>query len=242
MKLYNGIIEETLSLLSVPEAKETPYNSSKCWKDAGESQLIMRREAAFELGGSGQPSLNYTCVTSSGLITEDKVIRIGPDLQEITADTPFARIALLEVGELGEDEEAHTAIRELEFVRYHIYPRGYMVRVSSTSNQEQVRCGGAALRAGMSFEYIGNAYIRKYKKLPVVKHAALVFITDKALVEKLEPFAGRVDGITKTLTHILDGLPTDCGHCSMKTVCDEVDGMREEHMARAKRQAEAAGR
>ena len=60
----------------------------------------------------------------------------------------------------------------------------------------------------------------------------VIFVTDGELVEKLKPFAGKVDDITKTLTHILDGLPTDCGHCSMKPICDEVDGMRELHLGR----------
>ena len=55
-----------------------------------------------------------------------------------------------------------------------------------------------------------------------------------ALVEQLKPNAKKADDITKTLSHILDGLPTDCGHCSLKSVCDEVEGMREMHMGKKK--------
>ena len=61
---------------------------------------------------------------------------------------------------------------------------------------------------------------------------------DSKLVEKLTPNAGKVDAITKTLTHILDGLPTDCGHCSLKPVCDEVEGMRELHLGKKKKNQE----
>ena len=49
------------------------------------------------------------------------------------------------------------------------------------------------------------------------------------MVKALKPNAKKVDDITKTLSHILDGLPTDCGHCSLKPVCDEVEGMKELH-------------
>ena len=97
---------------------------------------------------------------------------------------------------------------------------------------ESIRVSKAAAKAGISFRYIGGTYIRRYRKLPAVKHVRVVFVTDRQIVMQLQPLAGKVDDITRTLTHILDGLPTDCGHCSMKSVCDEVDGMREMHMGK----------
>ena len=53
-------------------------------------------------------------------------------------------------------------------------------------------------------------------------------------MERLKPIAKKADDITKTLSHILDGLPTDCGHCQLKPVCDEVEGMREMHLGKKK--------
>ena len=35
--------------------------------------------------------------------------------------------------------------------------------------------------------------------------------------------------ITNTLTHIMEGLPTDCTVCQLKDICDEVEGMKELH-------------
>ena len=124
------------------------------------------------------------------------------------------------------------AIRNLDFVRYHIFPVGYMARVSSTSDREQVRVAKKVIEAGIRFSYVGFAYIRKFRKIPQVRHVRVIFVTEPALVKELVPFAPKVSEITKTLTHILDGLPADCGHCSMKAVCDEVDGMRELHLGK----------
>ena len=101
-----------------------------------------------------------------------------------------------------------------------------MVRVSAQSNQEQIRLSKEALKKGISFAKVGSLY---------VKNVRIIFITEKAVVEKLLPNADKVDAITKTLTHILDGMPTDCGHCSMKPVCDEVEGMRELHLGKKKK-------
>lgn len=235
MKLYDSIIKETDSILSEKEGSSYEFDRSRVWKDHGESELIMRRDAAFELGGPGMPSVNYTCVTTSGLISKDEVYVYGPDLNEIRADVPFAKIVFLETEDLGEsedEEKAYDTIRNIEFVRYHVFPVGYMVRVSAQSNEEQVRVSKKVAAAGIRFAYVGAAYIKKYLAIPEVKKVRIIFITDMQLVEKLKPYAGKVDGITRTLTHILDGLPTDCGHCSMKPICDEVEGMRELHLGK----------
>ncbi len=238
MKLYDKIIIDTLTALNdAPSGmvKRYPYSAKDAWKDMGNSEFIMQRDAALEIGGGGQPSVNYTLVTTSGIISEDEVFLCGPDINEIKGDSSFARIVVLETNDLGEEsdqEKAFQAIRNLEFVRYHVFPKGYMVRVSAQSNQEQIRLSKEAVKKGISFSKVGNLYISKYKELPEVKKVRVIFITEKSIVEKLMPNADKVDAITKTLTHILDGLPTDCGHCSMKPVCDEVDGMRELHLGK----------
>lgn len=236
MKLYDTIINETEQILQAGICRRTPPDPARIWKDRGESELIMLRDAAFELGGSGHDSVNYTCVTTTpGLVPEDEIIVCGPDLPDIREDVPFARIILLETEDLMEQtdtEKAYRAIRDIEFIRYHVFPAGYMVRVSSTSNEEQVRVSRKVVNAGIRFAYVGGTYIRKYHTLPQVKHVRVIFVTDPAAVAALLPYAEKVDGITKTLTHILDGLPTDCGHCKMKSVCDEVEGMREMHLGK----------
>ena len=217
------------------DARRYAGASARLWPDNGSSELVMQREAAFELGGSGKPSVNYTCVTTSPDFDGDEILVVGADLPDIKHDTAFARIAILGTSEIGEDEAAYDAIRKMEFVRYHVFPRGYMVRVSTTSFKEQVRVAKQAVRAGISFSGVGADYIARYKEIPGVRNVRIIFITDEALVNALVPNAKKTDDITKTLTHIMDGLSLDCSHCSMKPVCDEVDGMREEHLKALKK-------
>ena len=129
MKLYDPIIAQTLEVLGAAR----PLPSASPWADAGRSELVMQRDAAFELGGSGNPSVNYTCVTTGGFFGKDGVFLLGKDLPELKSDAPFARLVLLETEEISEDDAGHDMIRAMEFVRYHVFPKGYMVRVSSTS-------------------------------------------------------------------------------------------------------------
>ena len=238
MKLYDKIIEETMETVkntSFGRLKEYDPLAQAAWHDQGSSEFIMQRDTACEIGAAGMPSVNYTLVTTSKDITGDSIYVLGKDISEISKDTAFARIVILKTDGLGEDtdkEKTFQTIRNLEFVRYHVFPAGYMVRVSSRSNQEQVRISKEAVKKGISFANVGALYINKYKELPEVKNVKILFITVKEVVEKLMPNADKVDGITRTLTHILDGMPTDCGHCSMKAVCDEVDGLREMHLGK----------
>ena len=237
MKLYDNLIDGTMEELASGQCRKISFDGNKAWNCLENSEFIMQRDAGLELGGAGKPSVNYTCVTTSGKIAEDEILVYGKDINEIKGDTAFARIVILETEDLGEDEDqekAFQAIRNLEFVRYHVFPKGYMVRVSSQSNQEQVRISNEALKGGINFARVGAAYIKKYKEVSQVKKVRVIFVTETDLVDKLRPNADKVDAITRTLTHILDGLPTDCGHCNMKPVCDVVDGMRELHLGKKK--------
>ena len=236
MKLYDSLIKKTEEIFFSSVPWKYAYDRNACWPETKMSELVLQRDAAFELGGSGSPSVNYTCVTTTPeLVAEDEILVYGTDLRNIRSDTPFARIALIEVDDLGADEEAYNAIRNMEFVRYHVFPEGYMVRVSTESNQEQVRVSKAAVKKGITFRAVGNAYIRKYKELPGVRHVRILFAVGHPAMDALIDTAKKADAVTKTLTHILEGLPTDCTHCDLKPVCDEVEGMKELHMGQKKK-------
>lgn len=231
MELYNSIITATRDLLAGTAPRRWDYDPALAWRDTGASELVMQRDAAFELGGGACPSANFTCVTSDEtLVPKDEVLLYGKDLPELRGDVSFARLAFLLADDLGgDDEAAYQAIRDMEFVKYHVFPEGYMVRISSESNREQVRLSKTAVARGIDFRRIGAAYINGYRKNPHVRRVQLVFVTDSAVVSELVKTAKKVDGITRTLTHILEGIPTDCGSCNLKPICDEVEGMREMH-------------
>ena len=232
MELYNSIFKSTEEILSKSSPKVWDYAPNKAWPDLGSAELVLQSDAAYELGASGLGSANYICTTSSpDLISKDQVILYGKDLKELKSDTPFARIVLLRVGVLeGDDDEVYRAIKDIEFSKYHVYPDGYMVRMSPESHREQIRVSKTAIRKGINFAEVGFRYISQYKKNENVINATVIFITDpsvdyKALVEN----AKKVDAITNTLNHIMEGLPTDCNVCQLKDICDEVDGMKELH-------------
>lgn len=232
MELYNSLINDTRAQLEGLSAKVWDYAPSDCWADTGASELVLQRDAAYEMGALGKGSANYVLFTSSSeLVDKDQVILYGPDMGQIRGDCDFARIVLLRVGLLDDDDEAvYRTLKDIEFAKYHVYPEGYMVRMSPESSREQVRVSKKALGKGISFRSVGASYVAEYKKDANVLNATVIFITDpKADYAALQAAAKKASAVTGTLTHILEGLPTDCSICALKDICDEVEGMKELH-------------
>ena len=232
MEIYNSLIKNTKALFENAQAKSWDYSPRDTWKDIGSSELVLQKDAAYELGAQGKGSANYVLFTSnSELVNRDQVLLYGPDLKEINGQADFARIVLLRVGVLDDDDEnVYRTLKDIEFAKYHVYPEGYMVRMSPESYREQVRVSKAAVRQGISFRSVGASYIAEYKKDQNVLNATVIFATAPGLdYAGMQNMAKKANDVTGTLTHILEGLPTDCSVCSLKNICDEVEGMKELH-------------
>ena len=232
MELYNSLIKESNSLLEKGRPRVWEYRPGDAWKDIGSSELVLQKDAAYELGAMGKGSANYVLFTSSPeLVDKDQILLYGADLGEIKGEVDFARIVLLRVGLIdGDDEAVYRTLKDIEFAKYHVYPEGYMVRMSPESSREQVRVSKKALAKGISFRSVGASYVAEYKKDANVLNATVIFITDpKADYAALQAAAKKASAVTGTLTHILEGLPTDCSICALKDICDEVEGMKELH-------------
>ena len=259
MKLYDRQIERSLSLLKGLQGRRLAVPGSP-WPDAGEQNLVLRGEMAYELGGGTLPAIGGFGLTSSkALVGGDEAWLYGPDLPELHADSPYARLAFLRVADegpgdvapggaargdvasgdvtrsdTGEDpgDAAHTAIRRIEHTRYRVSPRGYMMRISAASEREPVRIGREALRDGLDFAKVGSLFLAGYRSHPEVLASKLIFITLPAFpYGELRRLASQAEAITRSLDRIFGNLIMDCAKCNLKPVCDEVDGMRETHFS-----------
>ena len=109
MELYNSLIKDTKAFFDGKNPQRWSYNERDCWTDLGSSELVLQKDAAYELGAMGKGSANYVLFTSNAeLVEHDEVELYGPDLKDIKGDCDFARIVLLRVGMLDEDSVPHT--------------------------------------------------------------------------------------------------------------------------------------
>lgn len=233
MKLYDETIKEWLKILDSLQGRELDVKKGEDWKDIGNANMILRSDMAYELGGNHLPALSgMTLTADTSLVPRDEVLLYGKDLGEIHEDTPYARLAVLRVKEnsMGEGNALYQAIRKMEYTKYHLNPEGFMMRISAASQREMVRIGKTALEKGLGFEQIGKLFLQSYHKNPQVEAVKLVFITLSDFpYEELEIYIKKAEEITKAIDHILKNLSMDCNVCSLKQICDEVEGMKELH-------------
>lgn len=234
MKLYDESIKELLAGLDFSKAKSLDMVNTN-WTDVGDHNLILRADMAYELGGGTHPAVSAMAVTCNNeFVNGDEVLLIGPDLNEIKNDTPYARIAIVKVAEesLGDGNALYNAIRKIEYVRYHINPKGYMTRISASNNREPVRVGKDALKDGLDFAKVGKLFLDTYHENKNIEAVKLIFITDPAFDYKsLAGQAKHLEDITGAIDHIFKNVMMDCGSCSLQKVCDEVEGLRELHFS-----------
>lgn len=225
MKLYDECFDGVAALLDECDVKS--LDTSSTWSDAGQNQIIFQDDTAFELGGGSYPAISSIAFTDSGdYVPCDEIILCGKDLNEIKADCPFARIALIRVNEdaLGTGNALYQAIRKIEYSRYHINPDGYMMRISSFSHREAARVSKNAIKNGLDFSMIGKAFIDAYHKHPAVEAVKILFVTgDDFDYSRLDRIMDKSEKITKALDHLVRDLKMDCNVCKLKDVCDEVE-------------------
>lgn len=238
MKLYDDVIKEILSVLQPYSGKKMEISRKHLWKDVGKEHMILRSDMAYELGGGSLPALGGMMITAEeSLVPEDEIVLYGKDLGEIRQDAPYARLALVRVKEdsLGEGNDLYNEIRRLEYVKYHLFPEGYMMRISSAGEREMVRIGRQALKKGLGFAQIGATFLEAYHRNPKTESVKLIFITEPEFpYGELEAQIKKGEQITKAIDHILKDLAMDCNVCSLKQICDEVEGMKELHFGAAK--------
>lgn len=245
LSLYDNVTGQIMDLLGT---RQTPagYSHGKLKKtgrshralqDVGEHHMILRSEQAFELGGPGFLGLSGCLCTSGDLPLREGVYLLGEDLTEIRQDRSYARIVLLKVRDAGEEteQELYRRLRQIDYVRYHVHPEGYMSRISPVEHREPVRIGKKAWKRGLSLGNVGEMYRQAYQKIPGVEQVVVCYITEEDFdYPALDRMLQKAEQITESLNHIFTDLTMDCQSCHLKPVCDEVEELRKLHFKRSK--------
>lgn len=246
MRLYDEIMDDVLAALAREQTQSLPVGEaadekSRHWKDAGKAMMILQSDMAYELGGRNLAAVGNTLVTTNEtLVPQDEILLIGKDLPEITKDTPYARIALVRVREesIGTGDKLYNTIQNIGYFRYHIYPKGFMLRVSSSNDRESVRVDRTSLAEGLNFTAVGNAMLRALHLHKEVEAVKLIFVTAPDVdYARLQEQQKKTKQITATIDHMLKDVNMDCGSCGLQEICDEVDGLREMHFGMGEQHA-----
>ncbi|MEG1744052.1 MAG: hypothetical protein RR215_00565 [Ruthenibacterium sp.] len=233
MKIFDELIQKTQALFAAMDGTVFAYAPQKAACEGEKNELVLRSEAAFELGEGSYDSTAFTLLTSdAALVPRDEIVVYGRELAQLCGDTPFARVTLLRTDDIeaAGEQAAYAIIKSIELKKHEVFPKGYMMRASALTNREQVRVAKTALKAGLSFEGVGNLFLQKYKESKHVLAAKIIFVTlSNGPYSELDALAAKAAALTKALNHILADMKMDCHACAWKPVCDEVDGLKEMH-------------
>ena len=229
MRLYEECMEGLGKLLRQFPVRRWKSVSGVDWPDEGRNQMIFQSDTAYELGGGTLSALSGIMFTDrEEEVPEDEILLYGKDLPELTENTAYARIALVRIKADGaEDTDAlYQMLRRIDYSRYHLNPKGYMMRISATNRREVVRVGRMALQEGLTFARVGELFLRAYHKHPEVEAVKLVFVTlPEFPYKETSGFLEKAENITKTLDHLMKKVKMDCHACSLKEVCAEVEAL-----------------
>ena len=229
MDFFDSLIRDASVYLNRFSQKKIAFTPEKSWQENEYSHVILQRDTAFELDGTG-----FNLVTSSEV--QDEIIVIGDDLDSIKGKRKFARICIVQLDTEDDEQKNYNLIRKIDYIKYHFFPEGYMIRTSSRAHKEAVRVAKSAIKKGVSFERVGNQLISKYKNNPSVKGVKVLFVTDEKVdFSLLEEIAEKNKSISETLNHVINNVTFDCDSCNLKAVCDEVEGMKELHFKNAQK-------
>ena len=235
MHLYDNLIQESLNLVNETLLRTLPLaDSQHLWEAETEQRLIFQKDMAYELGGSNLPAVSALAFTSQPAET-DQLLLYGPDLPQLQADSPYARLTILHIDDRDwrDDRQAYQLLRRMEYTRYHVYPQGFMMRISTSAGREPVRVSRKALQKGLDFARVGQLFLDAYHRHPQIQTATLLFITAPDFpYDLLAQKAARMETVTSSLDQIFNHLVMDCRSCNLKPVCDEVEGLRELHFSR----------
>ena len=236
MKIFAEVTKKIMSLLPETADKSVAYCDELCAESGDKNAILFRSDTAYELGGSGKPSVSsivFTDLPSAG----DEVVLYGPDLSQISEDIPFAHMTFVSLKQKNDEELTYEQLKNIGFTAFQIYPKGYHIRISPSASKEQVRVAKSVTETAepLSFMNVGCSLIRAFKENRDVESVRTVFITKKDFdYRELSLLAQKVKKITDAVHSTLQLDELDCASCKMKPICDEVDGLRELHFKKEK--------
>ena len=193
MNFFDELIAKCEDAFSQHNKNSYHFSPAKQWEDTGISHIVLQRDTAFELNGIG-----FNLVTSKPIENSETVV-IGNELKEIKNNRKFCRVSIIQIDDVDDEQKAYNLIRKIEYVKYHYFPLGYMIRTSSEEQKEIVRVSKSAIKKGISFEKIGNLLISKFLENKSVKNVKTVFVTAEDFdYSLLTSVAEKNSEITKT--------------------------------------------
>lgn len=214
-------------------------NSSRPWPIGGPRNIVLKEDLGLELGSPEKESVSCLLWTEQlELVENGRITLVGPDFPESRGlSLPLGKVVLAGVTGFNEDN-AYDRHKDLDYLRYNLDLKGFMLRAVSQFMREWCRISTAALHDGFNARILGSALMDLFAAQPFVKSVEVLYITSStADVLKLKEITAPAEKIIGAMNKMATELDCDCADCDYQDVCDEateLKAMREKLMQKKK--------
>lgn len=229
MELFTGTIEAVRSFVENATPKKSwSADPDNPWPAGGSRNIVLKEDMGLELGSPGMESLSCLLWTENLTnVADGRITLIGPDFPESTGRSlPFGKVVLAGVEGFTEDN-AYDRHKELDYLRYDLDLKGFMMRAVSQYMREWCRISREALLQGFSARAMGSSLIALFQKMPFVKSVEVILLTSGSEdVRRLREITSPAEKIIAAMNKMASEMDFECGTCDYQDVCDEADGLK----------------
>jgi CO dehydrogenase/acetyl-CoA synthase beta subunit len=229
MELFENIISSLRGFVDGhPDRRSWPADHEKPWPVGGSRNIVLKEDMGLELGSPGTESLSCLLWTEKlECVADRRITLIGPDFPESTGRSlPFGKVVLAGV-EGFDGDNTYDRHKELDFLRYDLDLKGFMMRAVSQYMREWCRISRDALYDGLSAKGLGSSLIGLFNKVPYVRAVEIILVTSSVSdVSSLREITAPAEKIIAAMNKMAAEMDFECGTCDYQGVCDEAEGLK----------------
>jgi len=229
MELFTNTIESVRTFVDTKSSCRTWIEAPNYgWPSGKGRNIVLKDDMGLELGNPEKDSVSCLLWTGDlSRITDGRITLVGPDFPECTGKSlPFGKVVLAGVEGFDEDN-AYDRHKDMDFLRYELDLKGFMMRAVSQYMREWCRISRDALSRGFSARTLGSSLIRLFRDRPYVKAVEVIYFTSSTDdVTRLKEITVPAEKVIAAMNKMASEMDFECGSCDYQDVCDEADGLK----------------
>ncbi|HDP24380.1 MAG TPA: hypothetical protein ENN34_02950 [Deltaproteobacteria bacterium] len=229
MELFSDIIHQVRDFIeSRPQKRCWSEHPALSWPAGGNRGIVMKEDLGLELGSPDVESVSSLLwtVNLSG-VSGGRITLIGPDFPEARNPAlPFGKVVLVGVDGFTE-ENTYDRHRDMDFLRYDLDLKGFMIRAVSQYQKEWCRISKEAIQSGFSAQILASALMRLFHARDYVQSVEVIMVTSSPEdVTELRGIVAPAARIIAAMDKMALELNFDCEACDYQDVCDDAEQLK----------------
>ncbi|MGC9323337.1 MAG: hypothetical protein ACP5G0_01180 [Desulfomonilia bacterium] len=242
MELFLDIIHKVRDFIeSRPNKRCWSEHPAFTWPVGGHRGIVMKEDLGLELGSPDVESVS-SLLWSGDLaeVSHGRITLVGPDFTETgNPALPFGKVVL--AGVVGFTEEnTYDRHRDMDFLRYDLDLKGFMIRAVSQYQKEWCRISREAIQSGFSTQILASALMRLFHARDYVQSVEVIMVTSSPEdVTELREIVAPAARIIAAMDKMALELDFDCESCEYQDVCADAEQLKSMRLSMQSKKREA---